>query len=39
MKLETLHLDQNQQTDEVLKHVLTVLDLNDAIEISIDNED
>ena len=37
--MEILNLDQNEQTDEVLKHIYTVLDLNKNIEITIDNAD
>jgi len=31
-----LLLDDNQQTDEALKHIQTVLNINEHIEISID---
>ena len=36
MKLERLHLDNNNQTTEALKHIYTVLIGNPDIEITID---
>lgn len=38
MQIERLLLDHNGQTEEALKHIYTVLSINEHIEISIDCE-